>query len=105
MRSPRDGQRPGLARRAPAPSASDPPDLRLAGLAIAAWLAALAGLYLPAGASLLIAAIAAVVAAAGAAHLAGLLGRPPASVRRYGWTAIAVLLSGWCAERASPPPG
>ncbi|WP_026185757.1 ComEC/Rec2 family competence protein [Salinispora pacifica] len=112
MRSHRDGQRPGPARRAAAPTASggvpahpgrsapgtpaDPPDLRLAGLAVAAWLAALAGLYLPARASLLVAAIAAVMAAAGGVYLSGLLGRPPASVRRYGWTAIAVLLGVVC---------
>ncbi|WP_082312829.1 ComEC/Rec2 family competence protein [Salinispora fenicalii] len=75
---------------------SDPPDLRLAGLAVAAWLAALAGLYLPARASLLVAAIAAVVAGGGGVYLSGLLGRPPASVRRYGWTAIAVLLGVVC---------
>lgn len=96
MRSHGDGQRPGTTRRAAPPNASDPPDLRLAGLAVAAWLAALAGLYLPARASLLVAAIAAVVAAGGGAYLHGLLGRPPASVRRYGWTAIAVLLGVVC---------
>ncbi len=96
MRSHRGEQRPGPARWAAPPIDSDPPDLRLAGLAVAAWLAALAGLYLPARASLLVAAIAAVVAGGGGVYLSGLLGRPPASVRRYGWTAIAVLLGVVC---------
>lgn len=89
----RSGRRAAPPRRGGAP---DPPDLRLAGLAVAAWLAALAGLHLPASSSLLVAAIAAGLAGLGGLYLLGLLGRPLASVRPYGWTAIAILLGVVC---------
>ncbi|MER7460191.1 ComEC/Rec2 family competence protein [Micromonospora sp. NPDC126480] len=85
----------------PGRAAYDVPDLRLAGLAVAAWLAALAGLHLSAGATLLIAFVAAVLAGAGALHLRGLLGRPAAPVRRYGWIAVAVLLGVVCGASAT----
>ncbi|MGW1060038.1 ComEC/Rec2 family competence protein [Micromonospora rubida] len=72
------------------------PDLRLAGLAVAAWLAALAGLHLGPRPTVLLAAGAAGLTALAAAHLLGGLGRPAASVRRYGWIAVAVLLGVVC---------
>ncbi|MEU8296891.1 ComEC/Rec2 family competence protein [Micromonospora sp. NPDC048909] len=81
--------------------AADPPDLRLAGLAVAAWLSALAGLYLDASSALLMAGVAAALAAVGALHLLGLLGRPRAAVRRYGWIAVAVALGVVCGGTAT----
>ncbi len=101
---------PAVARRGPGratvherhePDSRDVPDLRLAGLAVAAWLAALAGLHLNAGTTLLVAVAAAVVAAVGVLHLLGYLGRPAAPVRRYGWIAVAVLLGVVCGASAS----
>ncbi|MEU4480792.1 hypothetical protein AB0F68_22465 [Micromonospora sp. NPDC023966] len=73
-------------------TAGDVPDLRLAGLAVAAWLAALAGLHTTVAASATLAAVAAGLALLTGLHLCGLLGRPAAPVRRYGWIAVAVLL-------------
>ncbi|MCX4470598.1 ComEC/Rec2 family competence protein [Micromonospora sp. NBC_01655] len=72
------------------------PDLRLAGLAVAAWLAALAGLHLGPRPAALLAAGAAGLATLTAGHLLGVLGRPAAPVRRYGWIAVAVLLGVVC---------
>ncbi|MDI5942035.1 hypothetical protein QLR68_28690, partial [Micromonospora sp. DH15] len=69
--------------------AGDGPDLRLAGLAVAAWLAALASLHLSARSAALLAAGAAGLAALVAAHLLGWLGRPAGPVRRLGWIAVA----------------
>ncbi|WP_229402430.1 ComEC/Rec2 family competence protein [Micromonospora okii] len=78
-----------------------PPDLRLAGLAVAAWLAALAGLHLSTRSAALLAAVAAGLAAVAAAHLLGVLGRPAAPVRRYGWIAVALLLGVVCGATAT----
>ncbi|PZG00668.1 ComEC/Rec2 family competence protein [Micromonospora deserti] len=77
------------------------PDLRLAGLAVAAWLAALAGLQLTAGATLLLAVVAAALAGLGTLHLLGLAGRPAAPTRRYGWIVVAVLLGVVCGATAT----
>ncbi|MFI5484961.1 ComEC/Rec2 family competence protein [Micromonospora echinaurantiaca] len=77
------------------------PDLRLAGLAVAAWLAALAGLHLTAAGTLLLAAGAAALAVLGALRLLGLLGRPSARLRRYGWIAVAVLIGVVCGASAT----
>ncbi|MEH1100650.1 ComEC/Rec2 family competence protein [Micromonospora sp. CPCC 205561] len=76
-------------------------DLRLAGLAVAAWLAALAGLHLTAGVTLLLAVVAGAAAGLGGLHLTGVLGRPAAPVRRYGWIAVAVLLGVVCGATAT----
>ncbi|MFC8906399.1 competence protein ComEC, partial [Micromonospora sp. NPDC057140] len=81
--------------------AVDGPDLRLAGLAVAAWLAALASLHLSARSAALLAAGAAGLAALVAAHLLGRLGRPADSVRRHGWIAVAVLLGVVCGATAT----
>ncbi|SCL22165.1 competence protein ComEC [Micromonospora inyonensis] len=78
-----------------------PPDLRLAGLAVATWLTALAGLHLSAPAGALLAAVAAALAGTLAAHLLGWLGRPREPVRRYGWVAVAVLLGVVCGGAAT----
>ncbi|MET7750685.1 ComEC/Rec2 family competence protein [Micromonospora sp. NPDC005367] len=72
------------------------PDLRLAGLAVSAWLTALAGLHLGAATVLLAAVLAAVFSAAGALHLVGVLGRPGRRARRHGWIAVAVGLGIVC---------
>ncbi|MET7970219.1 ComEC/Rec2 family competence protein [Micromonospora sp. NPDC005305] len=82
-------------------TAGDVPDLRLAGLAVAAWLAALAGLHSTVTASATLAAVAAGLALLTGAHLCGLLGRPAAPVRRYGWIAVAVLLGVVCGATAT----
>ena len=80
---------------------ADTPDLRLAGLAVAAWLAALAGLHLTAAVAAAMAAVAACLAALTGTHLLGVLGRPSAPVRRYGWIAVAVLLGVVCGATAT----
>ncbi|TYB94058.1 DUF4131 domain-containing protein [Micromonospora sp. WP24] len=72
------------------------PDLRLAGLAVATWLTALAGLHIGAATVLLVAAVAAVFCVAGSLHLLGLLGRPGGRSRRHGWIAVAVGLGVVC---------
>ncbi|WP_405105363.1 ComEC/Rec2 family competence protein [Micromonospora sp. NBC_01405] len=77
------------------------PDLRLAGLAVAAWLAALASLHLDPRAAALLATGAAGLAALTAAHLLGALGRPAAPVRRFGWIAVALLLGVVCGAAAT----
>ncbi|MET8835190.1 hypothetical protein ABZV78_14920, partial [Micromonospora sp. NPDC004540] len=77
------------------------PDLRLAGLAVAAWLAALAGLHATVTASATLAAVAAGLALLTGAHLGGLLGPPAGPVRRYGWIAVAVLLGVVCGATAT----
>ncbi|MBG6070194.1 ComEC/Rec2 family competence protein [Micromonospora ureilytica] len=74
----------------------EPPDLRLAGLAVAAWLTALAGLHLGSSTLLLVAGTAAGLTALGAVHLLGRLGRPRPMLRRYGWVAVAVGLGVVC---------
>ncbi|MEU3455947.1 ComEC/Rec2 family competence protein [Micromonospora sp. NPDC006766] len=76
-------------------------DLRLAGLAVAAWLAALAALHLTAAAAGVLAAVAAGFALLAGAHLLGVLGRPAAPARRYGWIAVAVLLGLVCGAAAT----
>ncbi|MCO1597365.1 ComEC/Rec2 family competence protein [Micromonospora sp. RHAY321] len=88
------------AARAQPPDPS-PPDLRLAGLAVAAWLTALAGLHLGARPLLVVAAVAATTTVVGALHLLGRLGRPGATVRRYGWIAVAVGLGVVCGATAT----
>ncbi|OZV84331.1 competence protein ComEC [Micromonospora echinospora] len=93
--------RPDIAP-GPAHPAGDPaPDLRLAGLAGAAWLTALAGLHLSAPVGALLATVAAVLAGTLAVHLLGRLGRPREPVRRYGWIAVAVLLGVVCGGAAT----
>ncbi|MBB4960595.1 competence protein ComEC [Micromonospora polyrhachis] len=87
----------------PTPARKDPPDLRLAGLAVATWLTALAGLYL----SVPVMVAVAVLATIGALALAGqLLRRPPnetrwAGIGRYGWIAVTVLLGVVCGSTAT----
>ncbi|MFG1918785.1 ComEC/Rec2 family competence protein [Micromonospora sp. NPDC048898] len=76
---------------------ASPPDLRLAGLAVAAWLTALAGLHLGARSLLLVAGVAATLTACTALHLLGHFGRPRAVARRHGWIAVAVGLGVVCA--------
>ncbi|WP_435825967.1 ComEC/Rec2 family competence protein [Micromonospora zamorensis] len=83
------------------PAATSQPDLRLAGLAAAAWLTALAGLHLGAGPLLAVTVAAAGVTTAGALHLLGGLGHPRAAVRRYGWIAVAVGLGVVCGGAAT----
>ncbi|HEY8451080.1 MAG TPA: ComEC/Rec2 family competence protein [Natronosporangium sp.] len=72
------------------------PDLRLAGLAVAAWLSALAGLHLPvpAGAGV---ALAAAVAAAGGWCWVRRRKRAP----RHGWLVLAMLLGVVCGSAAT----
>ncbi|GIJ35486.1 competence protein ComEC [Micromonospora sediminimaris] len=86
---------PGVATGGPAP------DLRLAGLAVAAWLTALAGLHLDARRTLLLAAGAAGVAGVAALHLFGFVGRPGPTVRRHGWVAVAILIGVVCGGAAT----
>lgn len=88
-------------RIAEAPPSDGGPDLRLAGSAVAAWLTALAGLHLGAGAALLLAALGAVFSVIGALHLLQVLGRPTTRVRRYGWIAVAVGLGVVCGGAAT----
>ncbi|MBM7490329.1 competence protein ComEC [Micromonospora luteifusca] len=78
-----------------------PPDLRLAGLAVAAWLTALAGLHLGARAILLLAGTVAVLTTVSALHLLGRLGNPRVAVRRVGWIAVAVGLGVVCGAAAT----
>ncbi|WP_341717196.1 ComEC/Rec2 family competence protein [Micromonospora sp. FIMYZ51] len=78
-----------------------PADLRLAGLAVAAWLTALAGLQLDARRTLLVAAVAAGLALLAALHLLGVVGSPGTRTRRYGWIAVAVLLGVVCGGAAT----
>jgi competence protein ComEC len=87
-----------------------PPDLRLAGLATACWLTALAGLHLPATVMLVVAGVAATLAACTAAVLlvgshrrpdgprpgAGPAHRWPIPLDRWGWIVVAVLLGIVC---------
>ncbi|GAA4576880.1 hypothetical protein GCM10023176_49270 [Micromonospora coerulea] len=95
---PTDQPAGGTPHDAPASDGHGPdvPDLRLAGLAVAAWLAALAGLHLTAAAATALAAVAAVLAALVGAHLLGVLGRPAARFRRHGWIVVAVLVGVVC---------
>ncbi|MEU7929629.1 ComEC/Rec2 family competence protein [Micromonospora sp. NPDC049107] len=78
-----------------------PPDLRLAGLAVAAWLTALAGLHLGPRPLLLVAGGAAVSTALSTLHLLGRLGRPGALARRFGWIVVAVGLGVLCGAAAT----
>ncbi|MEH0844380.1 ComEC/Rec2 family competence protein [Micromonospora sp. CPCC 205711] len=87
--------------RAPPERAPEAPDLRLAGLAVAAWLTALACLHLTAPTAALLATSAAGLAGIGAGHLLGLVGRPSGPVRRYGWIAVAVLIGVVCGASAT----
>nr|WP_307869086.1 ComEC/Rec2 family competence protein [Micromonospora sp. C95] len=77
------------------------PDLRTAGLAVAAWLTALAGLHLDARRTLLLAAVAAGLAGMATLHLSGLVGRPGPAVRRHGWVAVAILIGVVCGGAAT----
>jgi competence protein ComEC len=73
-------------------------DLRLAGLAVAAWLSALAGLYLSATAGAFVAAAAAVLAVTIA-----VVRHRFAWLRAGGWTAVAMLLGIVCGAGATAP--
>ncbi|WP_239095811.1 ComEC/Rec2 family competence protein [Micromonospora lutea] len=77
------------------------PDLRMAGLAVAAWLTALAGLHLDSRRTLLVAAAAAGLAGMATLHLVGLVGRPGPAVRRHGWIVVAVLIGVVCGGAAT----
>ncbi|MGC5032659.1 ComEC/Rec2 family competence protein [Micromonospora sp. DT229] len=83
------------------PSGGQPPDLRLAGLAVAAWLTALTGLHLDARRALLPAVVAAGLAGLAALHLLGFVGRPGTVARRYGWIVVAVLIGVVCGGAAT----
>ncbi|MFI9643831.1 ComEC/Rec2 family competence protein [Micromonospora sp. NPDC051925] len=106
---------PGPAQSGPAPGgparsgpawfgvvpAEAVPDLRLAGLAVAAWLTALVCLHRTAPAAVLLAALATGLAALLTAHLLGRLGRPTRLARRYGWIVVAVLIGVVCGASAT----
>ncbi|PTA47035.1 ComEC/Rec2 family competence protein [Micromonospora sp. RP3T] len=77
------------------------PDLRLAGFAVAAWLAALAGLHLSVRWTASLAAVAATLALGTGLHLGGVRGHPVRSARRYGWIAVTVLLGALCGAAAT----
>ncbi|MEU7572980.1 ComEC/Rec2 family competence protein [Micromonospora sp. NPDC049240] len=77
------------------------PDLRLAGFAVAAWLAALAGLHLSLPWTAGLAAVAAALALVAGLHLGGVLGHPVGPARRYGWIAVTVLLGALCGAAAT----
>ncbi|MEV4625190.1 ComEC/Rec2 family competence protein [Micromonospora sp. NPDC049523] len=77
-----------------------PPDLRLAGVAVATWLSALAVLYLSARSGVLIALVTAAFALALAARLTWLQHRSPLA-GRYGWVAVAVLIGVVCGSAAT----
>ncbi|WP_346775957.1 ComEC/Rec2 family competence protein [Micromonospora sp. HNM0581] len=77
------------------------PDLRMAGLAVAAWLTALAGLHLDARRTLLLAIAATGFAGVATLHLLGLVGRPAPAVRRHGWIAVAILIGVVCGGAAT----
>ncbi|GGM56421.1 competence protein ComEC [Micromonospora sonchi] len=91
----------GTAEATGVPGGGAPPDLRLAGLAVAAWLTALAGLHLDARRTLLVAVAAAGLAVLAALHLLGAVGRPGALARRYGWIVVAILLGVLCGGAAT----
>ena len=97
---------------------SDPPDLRLAGIAVATWLSALATLHLTVTRAAVLAVVAALLAAALAGHLLRAPRTPsprppgassrPANVAlrqiapaRYGWVGVAVLLGVVCGATAT----
>ncbi|HEX5598297.1 MAG TPA: ComEC/Rec2 family competence protein [Micromonosporaceae bacterium] len=73
-----------------------PPDLRLAGLAVATWFSAILGLYLSASAGAVIALVSAAAALAGWAHLRR---RQPSP--RSGWLVLALLLGIVCGSAAT----
>ncbi|GAA3785506.1 hypothetical protein GCM10022379_59840 [Micromonospora maritima] len=77
------------------------PDLRLAGFAVAAWLASLAGLHLGVRAAAGLAAVAAALALGVALRLRDVPDRPVGPVRRHGWIALAVLLGVLCGAAAT----
>jgi competence protein ComEC len=70
------------------------PDLRLAGLAVAAWLSALAALYLPVRGAVAVAASAAIAAVAVAATMRW-------RALPHGWIAASVLLGAVCGSAAT----
>ncbi|WP_091090034.1 ComEC/Rec2 family competence protein [Micromonospora nigra] len=70
-------------------------------MAVAAWLAALAGLHLDAGSTALLATVAGGLAVAGASHLLGIAGRPRPAARRHGWIVVAVLIGVLCGASAT----
>ncbi|WP_444952078.1 ComEC/Rec2 family competence protein [Micromonospora ureilytica] len=76
--------------------------MRLAGLAVAAWLTALAGLHLGTRTLLLVGGAAVVLTVLSALYLLGHLGRwPRATAHRYGWIVVAVGLGVVCAGAAT----
>ncbi|MEV2238904.1 ComEC/Rec2 family competence protein [Micromonospora sp. NPDC049891] len=77
------------------------PDLRMAGLAVAAWLTALAGLHLDARRTLLVAVAATGLAGMATLHLLGFVGRPGPTARRHGWIVVAVLIGVVCGGAAT----
>lgn len=83
---------------APASTSREPPDLRLAGLALGAWLSALVALLLDAGTAVLIAAVAGAV---GLVISYRLVRRPGHGLDRYGWVAVTVLLGVLCGSVAT----
>ncbi|WFE94307.1 ComEC/Rec2 family competence protein [Micromonospora sp. WMMD987] len=87
--------------RGGAVTADRAPDLRLAGLAVAAWLTALTCLHRTAPTAVLLAGSAAVLAALLVAHLLAVVGTPAATARRYGWIAVAALLGVVCGSTAT----
>jgi competence protein ComEC len=76
------------------PSVARLPDLRLAGLAVATWLSALAALYIPVRGSILAAGLAALAAVA----VAGVMRR---RALPYGWVVTGVLLGVVCGSAAT----
>ncbi|GAB3986173.1 hypothetical protein [Plantactinospora veratri] len=82
----------------PAGPGRRPPDLRLAGLAVGAWLSALAGLLFGTEPAVL----AAVLAGGAALILSGrLTRRVPAMLGRHGWVVVTVLLGVVCGSAAT----
>ncbi|MFI6763221.1 ComEC/Rec2 family competence protein [Micromonospora sp. NPDC050417] len=94
--------RPERAGPAASPVAQDTsPDLRLAGVAVAAWLSALAVLHLCARTGIVIAAVAGVTALGASAYLARGRGPHRPVVARYGWIVVAALLGVVCGSIAT----
>ncbi|GAB3813665.1 hypothetical protein GCM10027605_57630 [Micromonospora zhanjiangensis] len=108
-----DATEPAAQDGPASPAAGRPPDLRLAGLAVASWLSALAGLHLPLRAVVLLALSAAGTALVASGHLLrrredasgggprGVLRRVDDLVGRHGWVLVAVSLGVLCGGAAT----